>query len=331
MSSRSTLELSLSKWLGTNLKEAPPEMRLFYIEWNTGSQGKGKNKNTFTSFSLFGIACADAATFDPEDDADLELLSDPQWDAPETFAIAETETQGEELDEVVARVLKYVELRPSLRGRVIAFGEHEGSVQRYPAKSKARAKAAAGTTSPYFELHEKGGSNCIEAYELGEFDETPLTEHQRVRSWPKKGIKLVLQKRPRLLDFLYFYRGWVVCSDRAAKLLQEGTDQIQVFPAPLYVVDKQGEKPVEGYSIVVLYEKLNCLPKEYVLPPSHQGDPPDFDRARGYKVKISETKGRQVFRINCGDFRLLVTEKFRERFEREGITGVQWLRRSSVP
>jgi hypothetical protein len=179
----------------------------------------------------------------------------------------------------------------------------------------------------FYELFVSAGANEIEDYESGTFNEEPLLEGDRLPGKLGKDVKLLLRKRPRLLDFLYFYRGWLVCSERAMKLLREATKKVQVFPAPLWDQDQK----LTGYYVVNLYEKLDCLRDEDVRPPDYKGGPKSFDPSQGYRVKLSVVKDRQVFRINYEQFRLLVSQEFRDKLEKEKITGLQWLRRPSVP
>src|SRR5262249_22814920 len=146
-----------------------------------------------------------------------------------------------------------------------------------------------------------------------------------------KGVVLRLQDRAKLLDFLHFYRGWLVCSQRVADLFRAATTKVQVFPAPLVRPDGAGGTPVPEDFVVHLFEKLDCLPPADVLPPPYKGHPPTFDHIRGYRVRRSIVGDREVFRINYEYFRLVVSQAFRDRLEAIGATGMSWLRRGSVP
>ena len=88
---------------------------------------------------------------------------------------------------------------------------------------------------------------------------------------------------------------------------------------------------MDGYCVVNLYEKLDCLPPADVLPPPYKGARPTFDPLRGYRIRRGVVGDKAVFRLNYEYFRLVVSQAFRDRIEAAGLTGVEWLRRGSVP
>jgi hypothetical protein len=47
-------------------------------------------------------------------------------------------------------------------------------------------------------------------------------------------------------------------------------------------------------------------------------------------VRRSVVGDRPVFRVNYEQYRLVVSQAFRDRLEAIGVTGVSWLRRASV-
>ncbi len=66
---------------------------------------------------------------------------------------------------------------------------------------------------------------------------------------------------------LYAVR-WFICSDRMRDLIQAATQHCQVFPIRLYRSKKvASDNLIAGYSVVQLYEQLECLDPADVLPP----------------------------------------------------------------
>jgi hypothetical protein len=215
-------------------------------------------------------------------------------------------------------------LQPILAKVDVVFGEHEGDLKLHRAR-RARATTKSGGPA-FYELHVEQKSNRITDHQIRNLDKWPMFQHDRLPGKLGNDVKFVLQKRPRLLDFLWCW-DWLVCSERAMKLLRAATKQIQVFPAPLW----DGDRKVAGYFLVNLYEKLDCLRDEDVSPPPWKGAPKDIDPSKGYRVRLSVVKDRQVFRINYEQYRLLVSQEFREKLEKAGIPGLGWLRRPSAP
>jgi hypothetical protein len=327
-------EAKVRAWLRRALADVPARINLLSLEWNEGwasvaDHDAGKPKAMV--LSLFGCRHPRPDRFDPERPADLDRLADPPWGADDSLPLTLAGFRDIDLSDYFRKLLPAAkELKPVLAGRPLAYGGHEGSVQVYPPLKAAPAgKKAAGEF--FYELDAKGASNFIESSDLNGFDETPLLEHDKVPARSLKGVVLRLQERAKLLDFLYFYRGWLVCSRRMADLFRAATRKVQVFPAPLVRPDGSGWKPVTGYFVVNVYEKLDCLPPADVLPPPYKGARPRFDPIRGYRVRRNVVGDRPVFRINYEYHRLVVSQAFRDRLEAIGATGVSWLRRPSVP
>ena len=322
-------EKKLATWLQESLGQLPKGMNVAAVEWNTGwpsveDHRAGKPRSML--FTMSALARDGDEPFDPEDPDHLDELSEPAWECEECCALPTVVFDNVDPYDFFQGVLKNSKsLQPLLEKIQLAYGEHESDLKLHRTK---RTKAEGKSGGPnFYELNVSGGANSIDKYELGGFKEKPLLDHDRVTVKPGKGMKLFLQKRPRLKDFLHFYRGWIVCSERAMKLFREATDKIQVFPAPLYDQNRK----VEGYYVVNLYEKLDCLRDEDVRPPDYKGGPKSFDPGEGYRLKLSVVKDRQVFRINYEHFRLLVSQEFRDKLEKAKITGLEWLRRLSVP
>lgn len=325
-------ETKVRAWLKEALAEVPSRINVLSLEWNEGwpsvaDHEAGKPMSIIVS--LFGCRHPRPAEFDPERPADLDRLADPPWTADASCALPLKAFGNVDLVDYFRRLLpRAKELVPLLAGRPLAYGGHEGAMRVYPPVRRA-AKKAAGES--FYELHVRGASNFIESCDLGGFDETPLMKKDRVPARSLKGVVLRLQTRPKPLDFLHFYRGWLVCSRRAADLFRAATRKVQVFPAPLVRLDGSGWTPVKGYFVVNLYEKVDCLPPADVLPPPYKGAPPTFDHLRGYRVRRSVVRDKPVFRLNYEYYRLVVSQAFRDRLEAAGMTGLDWLRRGSVP
>jgi hypothetical protein len=325
--SRSNAIKKVSVWLQERLARLPPRWNLVYVEWNSGWKSVADyraKKPLQMLFTMFGFAWSEAERFNPEVPDHLERLADPEW---EGASLAEPISDLDDTDiyELFEGVLpSSAELRRILSERDLAYGEHEGQVKLC---NRARAVKKTSATKPYYELHVKGGGNSIDKYETGDFDEDTLLDHDKIASWPKAGIKLHLRNGGKLHDFVHFYRGWLICNLRTAELFKAATKKVQIFPVPL--VSKGN--PVAGYFVVNLYEKLNCLSGDDILPPAYEGGPQTFNPEKGYRIKMSAVGEKQVFRINYEHFRLLVSQEFRDQLDEAKITGVQWLRRASVP
>lgn len=318
----------LASWLRQALTEAPSEVSLLYVEWNEGwingnSQGNAPLSMLFT---LAGYTWPEKENFDPEDPGHLEILAEEPNFEVQACAIPKESLEEDEIYEFFEKAAKSPKLKQLLGGRTLAYGEHEGTVRvLYPRPSLNRL----APQRYFYELHVRSLKNDIESYYKAEtFNERPLLDHDYISTWEEGQIKLFLQRRAKLLDFLYFYRGWLVCSKRAVQLFQGATEKVQVFSAPLF--DGPDGKQVDGYFIVNLYEKLNCLYEKDVLPPITPGGRRTFDPAKGYTINLSSVEERAVFRINYEYYRLLVSQEFRDKLEHERITGLEWLRRSSV-
>lgn len=312
----------LSRWIEHHLRNAPPEVRIFYVEWNDGWEDyrlaeKGEPKRKL--FSMFGCTGIDPADFDPEDPEMEELLANSNWEPEDCCPLPSDVFENEEPREFFEETIENAKgILPGLSDRVLAYAMHDGGVKAFPRVRKKNWE----NKRFYYTLHPAGEKNHIDSYEIGDFDEEPLLEHSPVPTWPDSGIRLVLGERPKLFDFLRFYRGWLVCSERVANMLRSATDKIQVFPAPLFRKEETGLQKVEGYFVVVLYEKLDCITEEDVLPPAWEGRQKKL--SPGARIKESIVAGRHVFRLNCMYYPLLVSQEFRNQFEREKVTGVQW-------
>lgn len=324
------LDKKLAAWLKKSLTKIPPKIDLLLLEWNDGwptveAHRAGKPKSLL--FSLAGFQRGDAERFDPENPEHLDELSEPAWEVSQSCDLPQSAFTELDPSTLVKRVLTNTKETLSSLARIdLAYGEHEGDLKVF--SSGRKTSAAKAQRSPvFFELSVMSGGNSIEKMELGDYDDKQLRDCDRVSGNPGQEVQLFLKKKPRLLDFLFSPGGWLVCSQRAMELFRSATKEIQVFPANVWNQKEQ----VDGYYIVNLYEKLDCLPDEDVLPPRYKGGPKSFDSGRGYRLKLSEVKDRQVFRINYRHFELVVSQEFRDRFEEAKITGPSWLRRSSVP
>jgi hypothetical protein len=330
----------LRAWFQKTLAKVPSKVTLLYVEWNDGPGKKKGSKDTI--FALFGYKGIDPASFNPEDPDNLDILSRPDWEPGPFCSIPKQRFDNAHPYKVLGKLLPAAkELHPFLSNRLLTYAEHDSDdVKVFSLVKRKKPKG-----EYYYELHVNQGANSIEDCEgfglggepWGEtegarpsrplFNVEPLLDHDPVRNWPTREIKLFLSQRPKLLDFLWYHIHFV-CSERVANMFRSLTDKIQVFPAPLFKFDRK--TGVKGYFVANLYEKLNCIPDEYVLPPAWKNGPMTFDPARGYKIKKSAVLGKHIFRLNYEYFRLVVSQEFRDRFDKKKITGVTWLRRESV-
>lgn len=311
-------------WLQSVVAATPADVRLVYVEWNDGRRGSER----VLWFNAFGYVLED---FDPEDASSLSALSEWNWEAAESCPASPELTSD---DEALRRSFeKLFAADPSIldplvkRGGRIAFGRHESSIAVFPRPDRPQS------SSNFYELHVASQSNHVETSGFDGFDATELTrviENRKFERPIPPDATFHLQPRGKERDVLWDVR-YFVCSDRMRELIEAATDQCQVFPINLYRSKKVDEsKRIPGYYVVNLYEQLSCLDPATVLPPPYEGWLPTFDPLRGYRIVKAQVGNREIFRIAYEHRRLVVSQVFRTKCERGGITGVEWLRRESV-
>ncbi|WP_425615400.1 DUF1629 domain-containing protein [Anatilimnocola sp. NA78] len=323
----------LATWLKKHLAKVPPKINLLGIEWNDltfTEKHRRAGQGPMVRFSVMGFQHDPSEPFDPVDENHLDELSEPAWEPLDDCHLPKSIVDEFDPYKLVGDLLNAKPaIHPALAKLPVAYGEHEGDVKVYRPRVKKVGAKKEPTEAPifFYELHVEGRGNFIGTYELGDFDESAIVDHVRMPGRLGKDVKLMMSSRPGKHDFLHFYRGWIVCSERAKKLFQSYTKKVQVFPAPLWYKDA----PVPGYYVVNLYEKLNCLRDEDVIPADDPNEPGDFHPGRGYQIRRSVVKDKGVFRINYEHFRLVVSQAFRDEVDQQKITGLGWLKRKSVP
>ncbi len=311
-------------WLRSVVAATPRDVRLIYVEWNDGCRGSER----VLWFNAFGYVLGD---FDPEDTASLSDLSEWNWEAAESCPASPELTSN---DEALRRSFEELfAADPSIldpfvkRGGRIAFGRHESSIAVFPRLDRPQSSRC------FYELHVASQSNHVETSGFDEFDARELTRVIEKRKFERPippDATFHLQPGGKERDVLRAVR-YFVCSNRMRELIEAATDQCQVFPINLYRSKRADEsKPIPGYYVVNLYEQLSCLDPATVLPPPYDGWLPTFDPPRGYRIVKAQVGNREIFRIAYEHRRLVVSQAFRTKCERVGITGVEWLRRESV-
>ena len=187
----------------------------------------------------------------------------------------------------------------------------------------------------YYELHVASVSNNVSTLGYEKFNNdgqalTQVIEHRKLdRSWSDGGT-FHLQSRGKLCDVLRAVR-WFICSDRMRELIESATDKCQVWPIRLYASKRvDPKKAVGGYYAVNIYEQLACLDPDCVLPPRFNSGLPTWDAGKVYRIVKSKVVNLDIFRIAYRYRELVVSQAFRDKCDRLGITGVEWLRRSSI-
>ena len=118
-------------------------------------------------------------------------------------------------------------------------------------------------------------------------------------------------------------------SQRLVDIFKEYTSNLQVFPAVVQRPLNGNSEFIEGYSVINLYEKIDCIDAKWLVRTSPSTSEVTFDRGKGYKVLREKVVGKDVFRINVRDYRLLVSQRFRDEIERRKISGILWGKREA--
>lgn len=322
----STIPKSLAKWIAAAIESTPKDIKLIYFEWNTDCRG---SRDVIAVYA-FGYTLTD---FDPEDPTSLTALSDWRWESKTSAVLASVNKWDDATLKTgilaFLRGEKTIANQLKARGRQIAFGRHESSVVVFPELTLHSAATA------FYELHVSQEGNEVDVQDdvLDNDVETldKIDSFQRFEYPLSENATFHLQPRGRELDVL-FAVSWFICSDRMRGLIQEATDYCQVFPIRLYRSKKIApEKLIPGYCVVHLYEQVGCLHPDDVLEPPYEGGLPTFDRDNGYRIVRSKVGERDIFRIAYENQRLIVSQSFRDKCERVGITGIEWLRRETMP
>ena len=211
------LDEKLAAWLKKSLAKIPPKIDLLLLEWNTGwpsTQAHRAREPKSLLFTLTGFQHGDAERFDPENPDHLDELSEPAWEVSKACDLPQAAFNKLDPSSFVKRVLTSVRKSiPALSKIDLAYGEHEGDLKVFKSARKTSVAKAQGLAA-FFELHLDRKGNNIEEMELGDYDDNDLMDYNRVSQRPAKGVQLFLQKKPRLLDFLFNAGGWLVCSQR---------------------------------------------------------------------------------------------------------------------
>jgi len=331
MSPNAKARAEFAGWLTELIKNLPASIGLIYVEWNgccdaTGSEG-------WIEFFTTGYERTRLTDFDPEDPEHLGELSRWDWENSSSCVIPKVEIAVEDINDFILNsALRDSELAAicATREVQVAYGQHDSETFCLPSTSKMRSASQKGSKRFCYELHDRLLANSIVRYDLGSFDETPLLNSCRVEQpWPADEISFFLEENARPTDLLCSNR-WMICSKRLTKLFLDSTGAVQTFSAPVYLQLSSGKELLRDYFVVNLYEKLDCIPDEYLKPSAYAAGGKTFDCGKGYKLHWPAIAGKDVFRLNCEYFRLLVSQKLRDEFDKQNITGVTWLKRAIV-
>lgn len=298
---------TVEKWLEGVLSTAPDQLNLFYVEWNETDRPE--------RMCLIAFGFRFDGTFDPDDPDHMEVLSEPAWESSPIFVDGSETAVSDLMEKVRSRNI------PLLRNRNCFGGYHDADV--FPLFRSAKKRSS---EIVYFEMHAHCLSNCIHETRLDNVDMTPFHENEPTKQdLDRCDYALILQNRARRMDLLFFNQ-MMICSTRLVALIREYTERCQIFDARLFK-DKSERQRVDGYHVVNLYEKLDCITPEDLLPPPWEGSPTTFNPSKGYRLIGSVVQAKHIFRLNHEHYRLVVSQAFRDHFESQGMTGASWLKR----
>lgn len=308
------LKSKMSKSIVSQLEElirreaeiAPAESNILYIEYDGSCEGR-------VSICVFG--CSHPGNFDPEDPDDRRVLSDWNWESTVYDLPSTSDAIDAAFEEIRNRNHKWASARQ------IFFAEHDADVR--PMFNQRRVRS----NNNFYELHQASKATEVSSYRVGNVNEEPLLDHLKlVQDLDQCDYALTLESHSKRTDLLQFYRGWMICTAAVVELVGNFTEFVQVFNARVYH-DEDETEPVTGYHIVNLYEKVDCIAEAYLLPPKWEDAPTTFDRSAGYRLDPTAVENRDIFRLNHEHYRLIVSQKFRDRWDELELTGASWLKR----
>lgn len=337
----SALENDLVLWIDDQILHLPDTVNLVYLEYNIS------NDLEF-SCSFLGYEFTDDTSFDPENVNHLDTLRDShKWERGTSmfeFQLGknelESDSEGFDEIEILEKALsKSEELAKQIKkkGLTVLYGPHDTMPRLFKPQSKSYEEESGQGTGEkyYYELHFGCfGIPYIDDYDLYGIDEEQLLYYHKVDQYASDyRIQLVLWKYAKLKDLLWFHRKWLVGSQRIVDIFKEYTSNLQVFQATLQRPLGSGSELIEGYSVINLYEKIDCIDAKWLVKTSRRSGEPAFDprseykAVKGYKVLLDKVAGKDVFRINAHPNRLLVSQHFRDEIESRKISGIAWLKR----
>lgn len=333
----SALENELTLWIDDEISYLPDSVNLAYLEYNISNDLR-------FSCSILGYEFTDSASFDPEDANHLDVLSG-RYECESGMNMFDVQLGKDELEadsggfdemEILEKALSAsTELAEQIKkkGLTLAYGPHDASPRLFDLQSNSYEKKSRRESDNvyYFELHyDCFGVPYIDAYDLYGIDEEYLFEFDKIERYASDyRIELVLWKYAKLRDLLWFHRGWLVGSQRLVELFKEYTSSLQVFPVTLQRPLDSGVELIEGYSVINLYEKINCIDARWLVVISRLTGEQTFDCGKGYNVLREKVAGKDAFRLNVHPYRLLVSQCFRDEVERRKISGISWLKREA--
>lgn len=328
-----TIENELADWLDRQVSYLPKAVKMIYLEYVAS--------NARFTCVLFGYTSDELAQFDPEDTVHLDSLSTWQWESDMFEFLMKGDGSGPASQvydplEMVEKAISASKEVPKLAEQdnvMVIYGLHEGSPKLFRQRARPdekRLDQEAGKIH-YYELHfDYSGSHRIDGYDLQGIDERQLLLSNKIDPYPiDYSILLDLQEGTKLKDLLWFYRGWLVCSQKLVDIFKKYTSNLQVFPCVLRKHLDGELELVEGYHVVNLYEKIDCIDAKWLLVSSPRTGEVTFDPGKGYKVLREKVVGKDIFRINVRDSRLLVSQRFRDEIESRKISGISWLKREA--
>jgi uncharacterized protein DUF1629 len=333
----SAFENDLALWIDDQISYLPDAVNLAYLEYNIS------NDLEF-SCSFLGYEFTDNTSFDPEDANHLDALSGKyEWESgANMFEVQlgknelEADSGGFDEMEVLEKSLsrsKKLSKQIKKNGLTIVYGPHDASPRLFNLQSKSYVGKSRRESDKiyYYEIHfDCFGIPFIDAYDLQGIDEEQLFAFDKIEHYADDyRIKLVLWKYAKPRDLLWFYRGWLICSQRLVDAFKEYTSSLQVFPATLQRPLDGGIDLIGGYSVINLYEKIDCIDAKWLVKTHRLTGEQTFDPGKGYKVLHEKVAGKDVFRLNVYPHRLLVSQRFRDEIESRKISGVSWLKREA--
>ena len=316
-----------TKWVINQISQVPENINILYFEFNV--------INGEFYCSIFGYNLSDAQGFDPEVIDSLEMLGKWEWES-HSLQVNIVEDIILEIEEgllnTILLKLKEIQLLHAKKELLVLLGRHDGTPKRVEYNSFQLIPSVTAKVCYIHELHFDYSSNdLIEKYEADELIEDKLLDYEKIAETSNIQLKLWIRKSKKYKDLLYFYRGWLICSTRLADIFNSATSELQLLPIKLYQSPTNKEIFDPVYVVANLFEKIDCIDKKWLTRKSPIKSPGTdgltFDPGHGYKVLSSKIVGKNIFRVSRDDYRLLVSQQLRDEIEKQGITGISWIKR----
>lgn len=160
-------------------------------------------------------------------------------------------------------------------------------------------------------------------YELYGFKYTDLLVGKIIDKW-NKNIQLFYDQEGKLEDYISNPLGWPIVSQRIVKIFDSlEIVNIQYFPAN--ILHKTSNKEIHSYHIVNVLELISALDLEKSVYDSWDDS---RKRVRGLREPVIQNNKIapeiDIFRLTEYPFWLLISERLKQIFIKERITGVDF-------